>query len=272
MDDFKNANDDRQGAGAPSKKMGVPPVSEITIVIGLLALVALLQVKFAADWDKSYVWLLPILFGLLGMGARQAFLYLQAEREAYPGMSRFSEVEGRLDNLEDKVARKAGLTPEERLNIALSVEQQTAKSVRVELAREWEEKYLAKALKDRHLDYLRRVAEEVKMRLVDEVHALGKRANLNLVVGGTVSVVGLIALGWFVIIASSEFQGEMTVAGVALRFGIRLSRQKQISGMFASLTQMDASGFRTETWRATAPPPMKGSRYSSITVGKTASS
>ena len=60
-------------------------------------------------------------------------------------------------------------------------------------------------------------------RLATEVESLGRRANVNLSIGFLVSLVGMIALAFFIWTASSELTGDVNVMQVVVRFLTKLS-------------------------------------------------
>ncbi|MEZ0003198.1 hypothetical protein [Sinorhizobium fredii] len=60
-------------------------------------------------------------------------------------------------------------------------------------------------------------------RLAQEIDSLGRRANVNLTIGFAVSLVGMIALAFFIYTANNEMDRNLDLMQVAIRFLVKLS-------------------------------------------------
>jgi hypothetical protein len=107
-----------------------------------------------------------------------------------------------------------------RDRVVAEITQDTVKLI----AEEWDRKLRPKVQEDRHIESIRSIAGEMQERLSEEIDALGRRSNLNLVIGFFISMSGLVILGWFVFTTTSELSsGIAAVDIIAIRFSIRLS-------------------------------------------------
>ncbi|MBV9771447.1 MAG: hypothetical protein JOZ32_17885 [Bryobacterales bacterium] len=70
--------------------------------------------------------------------------------------------------------------------------------------KKWSENIAATAISDTHIETLRRIASSVQTRLEEEIDNLGRRANLNLAIGSTISVLGIGVLAWYVFSVHAE--------------------------------------------------------------------
>lgn len=93
-----------------------------------------------------------------------------------------------------------------------------------QIADKWDIKYRSQLEDDKYLTAIRHIGAEMQMRLLAEIAALGRRSNLNLVIGFLVSFSGISALGWFVYLTAFEMSAATSNASeVLLKFGMRLS-------------------------------------------------
>src|ERR1700730_10746528 len=106
-----------------------------------------------------------------------------------------------------------------RDRVVAEITQDTVKLI----AEEWDRKLRPKVQEDRHIEAIRRIAGEMQERLSQEIDALGRRSNLNLIIGFFISMSGLVILGWFVVTTASELSSGIAATDIAIRFGIRLS-------------------------------------------------
>lgn len=60
-------------------------------------------------------------------------------------------------------------------------------------------------------------------RLMQEIFSLGRRANVNLTIGFAVSLVGMVALAFFIYTANNEMDRNLDLMQVAVRFVVKLS-------------------------------------------------
>lgn len=84
----------------------------------------------------------------------------------------------------------------------------------------WEQKFSAAAATALHVTEVRRIAETMDRRLLGEVFALGRRANVNLILGIATSLTGLAILAWYVFVSEHNFHDPRQMA---LEFMTRLS-------------------------------------------------
>jgi hypothetical protein len=92
-----------------------------------------------------------------------------------------------------------------------------------EISKVWKEEFQAHDHERQHLEQISRISGHLVSRLQDEVFSLGRRANINLAIGASISAIGLIILTLFIYTATSELSSNTPTADVALRFLIRLS-------------------------------------------------
>lgn len=89
------------------------------------------------------------------------------------------------------------------------------------------EEYFSKADADRDAKERNRIALRAKttmrLRLKDEIEELGRRANLNLVIGSTISILGMVLLAYFIYVANEDFRNNINPGYFVLKFGARLS-------------------------------------------------
>ena len=90
------------------------------------------------------------------------------------------------------------------------------------LASEWEQKFKDTATSKIHIDAIRSMAADMQARLQGEIAALGRRANVKLVVGIGISALGLAVLGWLIIATVNEMTPGYDIARTGLRFGVRM--------------------------------------------------
>ena len=115
------------------------------------------------------------------------------------------------------------LTDQEKKALINKVHELISHDIVSQIAEQWNSKLRNSELANSHLDRIRRLADAMQDRLQEEIAALGRRANLNLVIGILVSVLGLLALTWFVVTATSELMTGISVADAAIKFSIRLT-------------------------------------------------
>jgi hypothetical protein len=166
-----------------------------------------------------------------------AFDYLQEARRSAPpetleeALKRYeTRIQNQLDPVLADVAalKRRGTTQpiitdaERREIVARSVSNISEDAVAA-IAEEWDRKLRASALEDKHIDLIRQTATEMRSRLREEVAALGRRSNLNLTIGFFISMIGLLALAWFVITTAGELREGTSATEIALRFSVRLS-------------------------------------------------
>ncbi len=68
-----------------------------------------------------------------------------------------------------------------------------------------------------------RAKTTMRVRLKQEIEELGRRANLNLVIGSTISILGMFILAYFIYITNDDFKANMDPIYLSLKFGARLS-------------------------------------------------
>jgi hypothetical protein len=91
------------------------------------------------------------------------------------------------------------------------------------LAAQWDAKLRADAIANDHIARIRKIASDMYGRLREEVDALARRSNLNLVIGIAISLVGIGLLAWFVVVSTTEITSGQDATHLAMRMVIRVS-------------------------------------------------
>jgi hypothetical protein len=185
---------------------------------------------FVAQWPKTELQQWIVLAGLVMafLGAAMVmFLYLQQVRRR-PGferteLSQLTQLQTDVAKLRAQTAGVASFSPKERQGIIDNVTANLTHETAAKIASIWAEKFDQKSIDERHKSVFLETANNLIERLQDEISALGRRANVNLVIGILVSALGLIVLTWFVISATNELSSGMHPEDAAIRFVIRIS-------------------------------------------------
>jgi hypothetical protein len=165
------------------------------------------------------------------------FVYLQDSRRRYMRDRAFlerrtiaSDYSDRLDKLSAelktiKLAKEGGevLSDEEREQIKAGLlsrlESETLQTVSQGLL----EKLRSSIAPDQYISSIRNIGKSMQERLEEEVTALGSRANINLIIGIGISLVGLTALGYFVLTIPAEILSPGKQLELIGFFSMRLS-------------------------------------------------
>ncbi|GEO97832.1 hypothetical protein [Methylobacterium haplocladii] len=92
-----------------------------------------------------------------------------------------------------------------------------------QLSKYWEGKYKETSFSAEVSSFVDRIAEDTRRRLQQEVFTLGRRANLNLVIGAMVSLFGIGLLWYFIAATTVDIVGGVATTDIAIRFAIRFS-------------------------------------------------
>jgi hypothetical protein len=86
------------------------------------------------------------------------------------------------------------ISDEEKNQILVNLKKEILENASENLLSEIEEKYSVEIRKDKYLKELRRQCEQVRARLTKEIDALGRRGNLNLVIGVVTTIAAVTVL------------------------------------------------------------------------------
>jgi hypothetical protein len=201
------------------------PASFLVFIGSAIAIVAS---TYANEKTQSQ-WLIFTGLGLIGMGTSMMMLnYLQQTRfrsSADHNVSRMElyDIRQELERLSTQTKNVANFTPEERTEIIADVTENLSQETAAKIASIWAKEFDEKSTDEKHESAFREIAENLVERLQEEISALGRRANVNLVIGILVSGLGLAVLTWFVISATSELSSGLHPEDAAMRFAVRLT-------------------------------------------------
>jgi len=116
-----------------------------------------------------------------------------------------------------------GLTDEERRLLTTEVKEGLSKLTAQEIAQLWKAEFQQKHLDEFGLKTILEMSTDLVSRLQEEIGSLGRRANVNLVIGILISALGLGVLTWFVIEATNDLSVGAQAVDVSLKFAIRLT-------------------------------------------------
>lgn len=171
--------------------------------------------------NKSHS-LSALITGVIGIVTAMAMMlqYLQGSRNGSAHIKLADEYrqERELRNLQIEIAsllanpsllKAKSITERERADVLTDLRKSVQETLKEELATEFESRYSEAVIEQVHLKSIRTMFDSTRERLLEEITSLGRRGNLNLVLGSMTSLVGLFALGYVVFMnsdaASSAF-------------------------------------------------------------------
>jgi hypothetical protein len=168
-----------------------------------------------------------VIAGLAVWVASWLLTYLQsrppkAQDEIQPS-ARLDTLRQEVDELKQLTGNAASFTPSERERIVSEVTATLSHDAVAKIASVWAADFERKSADQRHETDLLKTANLLVDRLENEINDLGRRANINLVIGILISGLGLAALTWFVVSASIDFAANVWSGDVAVRFGVKSS-------------------------------------------------
>jgi hypothetical protein len=146
----------------------------------------------------------------------------KAQDEIQPS-ARLDTLRQEVDELKHLAGNAASFTPSERERIVSEVTATLSRDAVAKIASVWAADFERKSADQGHETDLLKTANLLVDRLDNEINDLGRRANINLVIGILISGLGLAALTWFVVSASSDFAANVWSGDVAVRFGVKSS-------------------------------------------------
>jgi len=195
-------------------------------IIGLILIFMSGSVLSTGDVARQYVILIGVAIVFASIST-ELFTYLQSNRPPVsvdrPFREQMSRFRKGFESLREQTSTIGGLSVEERKSAIEEIKASLSDSATKQIAEQWEQKYKPASVEGEFLKSIRTLAEEMQERLQGEISALGRRANVNLVIGIGISTLGLIALTWFVIAATSEISAGLEIGNSGLRFMVRLS-------------------------------------------------
>jgi hypothetical protein len=90
------------------------------------------------------------------------------------------------------------------------------------LSRDFERKYKAASVKNDHVNEIRKIFNAMRKRLLDEIDALQRRANINLLIGIVISIAAIVVL-WLYVAAFESSNNDTFILSIPARLIIRLS-------------------------------------------------
>ncbi|MES5099263.1 hypothetical protein ABUK73_13620 [Agrobacterium sp. BA1120] len=165
---------------------------------------------------------------LLGAGI-EILSYLQQSRADRNGDSDLEEnPNSELADLKRKVEalsreQTSGFSKQERIALKKEALKSISDDLQAGLGAYWQRQFqqLDENLSGKKV--LRATIVNSRIRLKKEISDLGRRANLNLTIGALISVCGIFFLGYSVLLASNELNGDVNIMHVSFKFVARLS-------------------------------------------------
>lgn len=164
---------------------------------------------FKEDKTTSTQW--PILIAALFLVAFMAVLanfmlaYLRQDDSYNAHDAGAGAIERQINRLLQTsfVKSKLNVTDEDKQQLLDQFKASVNDNFKQELVAEIESKYAKAIAEQLHADSITGIFENTRRRLLDEIDALGRRGNLNLVLGTITSFFGIMTLMYVVLIASS---------------------------------------------------------------------
>ena|SRR5690554_5292429 len=121
-----------------------------------------------------------------------------------------------VENLKEKIEKNEGygrvITEEEKAKILVSLKKEILESASDNLLSEIEQKYSVEIRKDKYLKDLRAQCEQVRFRLSKEIESLGRRGNLNLVIGVVTTIAAVTVLATTVLSGNHQLTQDELMA------------------------------------------------------------
>lgn len=124
----------------------------------------------------------------------------------------YYEVEKLKEIIEKNKTYGRVISDEEKAKILVSLKKEILESASDNLLSEIEQKYSAEIRKDKYLKDLREQCEQVRLRLRKEIESLGRRGNLNLVIGVVTTIAAVTVLATTVLSGSHQLTQDELMA------------------------------------------------------------
>lgn len=204
--------------------------SVLLLGFGLILIFLVSNPVFSSGLDafsRQFVIVIALGSALGGIGII-LLAYLQSSRTESSASDQrgtreqIARLQRQMELVKSRTTAEAFSEPE-RANIIAQVTGAITNDTVEILAAKWAQEFQDRAADRSYQGTFLSVSQELVERLQAEVTALGKRANVNLVIGILVSALGLVVLTWFVVAATAELSAGLNTADAAVRFAVRLS-------------------------------------------------
>jgi|tagenome__1003787_1003787.scaffolds.fasta_scaffold20947338_3 hypothetical protein len=198
---------------------------ELLFIIGAALVAFALTAGLNSD---RFIVLLVTLTGiaLLLTGAAFTLLsYLQDVRRRTLSSDALQSEEYKIlaNRLDKIIIPDAVVSDDERTALIDSIRKSLTNDTRKQLADTWAAEFQGRFQNQTDTNALLSRSNDIVRRLQNEIDALGRRANVNLVIGILISALGIGLLTWFVIQSTDELAKGLSAGDAAMRFAVRLS-------------------------------------------------
>jgi Skp family chaperone for outer membrane proteins len=201
--------------------------AEFLVLAGFAAAIVALASADPKSTQSQWLFVLGGLIATTGTGMIALVYLQQARRRSPPDLQKLRnelrDMSHEVAKLKDETKNVTNFTPEERQDIVSDVKANLSQEAVTKIASIWVQEFKEKSADREHESRFLEIGESLVDRLQDEISALGRRANVNLVIGILVSGLGLVALTWFVVSVTSELSAGVRADDAAVRFIVRLS-------------------------------------------------
>lgn len=158
---------------------------------------------------------------------REELSVLRKELKNSSSFNRHSErLYEEVQILKDKISRKESkdnlLTEEEKYDLTSNLKNEIINNASESFLAHIEEKYSTEIRKDKYISDLRKQCQQVRDRLTREIEALGRRGNLNLVIGVITTIAAVSVLATTVLSGNHSLTSNELVAYYAPRLTLSI--------------------------------------------------